>query len=108
MSKAQAFAEMISTLVRPFTTIMLVGTLCYIAIISEIKIGATEFLTIVAMALSFWFGVKSGENTARAAQDTNNRSVVNNVNQSPNPNSSPAVINNLPNPEPVPPRVSGG
>ncbi len=82
----ETIAEAISTSVRPLVTIMLVATLCIIAGRSNIILSSTELTTVVTMVLGFYFGVKSGEATARALSTNTNRrrsdanpeSVVNN------------------------------
>jgi hypothetical protein len=89
-------AEAVSSLVRPALTIMLGGTLCYIAIRSNIQLDANQFLPIVGMVLAFWFGTKTAENALR-----DKGKVVNNVTQNPSPDSSPAVVNNISNTESV-------
>ena len=49
--------EMIKSWVRPIISIMLVGTACYLAIIGKIPPG--QFVTIVAMVVSFHFGERA-------------------------------------------------
>lgn len=96
----ETIAETISTLVRPFVTIMLVFTLCIIAWRSDIVLSNTELTTIVTMVLGFYFGAKSGEAVAKATaqrrrSDANPESVVNNSINIPSP-SNPADTSGLP------------
>jgi uncharacterized membrane protein len=93
----QIITESISTMVRPFVTIALVLTLCFIAIRSNIILSNTELVTIVTMVLGFYFGVKSGEATAKALSTNSRRRKEDNDVEpqvSPNPVSSNPNSNN--------------
>lgn len=86
----QIIAEALSALVRPLVTIMLVGTLCGIAWNSDIKLSNTELVTIVTMALGFYFGAKSGEAAVRASARRRASDVNPQVSVS---NSGPVTVN---------------
>lgn len=66
----QILSEALGLIVRPLVTIMLVGTLCVIAWNSNITLSNTELVTIVTMALGFYFGERSGEAITKAAATT--------------------------------------
>lgn len=47
--------------VKSIVTILLASVFCYLAIIE--RVSADQFLTIFTVVISFFFGVKSGQET---------------------------------------------
>lgn len=54
-----AVVEAVEKLTRPTCTIILVMTMCYLAVRSGITLSPDQFLPVVTMVLGFWFGQRS-------------------------------------------------
>jgi hypothetical protein len=89
----QTIADTVSTLTRPIVTIMLVGTLCYLAARSQVQITTDQLIPVVTMVIGFWFGTKTAENAYNKASGS-----VTNVVQASSSDPSPTVSNTIVNP----------
>lgn len=56
-------------LTRPIVTVLIVATMCYIAIRSNLAITSDQFITIAAMIIAFWFGQRAAESNTTVVAD---------------------------------------
>lgn len=56
--------EVAQSLTRPIVTILIVATMCFIAIRSNLMITSDQFITIAAMIIAFWFGQRTSDTRA--------------------------------------------
>jgi len=68
---AQVIGDLIDRSIRPVITILFAGTICWIAIRSNIAITADQFVGIVMAAILFWFGARgAGGSTSHPTTTT--------------------------------------
>lgn len=58
-----------SNLTRPIVTILIVATMCFIAIKSDLRITSDQFITIAAMIIAFWFGQRAAQPVTNIVPD---------------------------------------